>query len=93
MVAIKDHAGRAKQAIAYGRRGKGDIFGAFWPATGDAFTKPYPGRGTACWVAFPEELERAPASSCSGSAAPAPAASTARYRSAADNCLICRMNH
>ncbi len=57
IVAIKDHAGRAKQEIDYGRRGKGYIFGAFRPATGDAFTKPYLGRGTACWVAFLEEVE------------------------------------
>jgi transposase len=57
VVATKDHAGRARQEIDYGRRGKGYIFGAFRPATGDAFTKPYPGRGTACWVAFLEEVE------------------------------------
>jgi transposase len=50
-------AGRAKQEIDYGRRGKGDIFGAFCPATGAAFTRPYPGRGTGNWVAFLEEVE------------------------------------
>jgi transposase len=49
--------GRAKQAIDYGRRGKGYIFGAFCPATGTAFTRPYPGRGTAHWVAFLEAVE------------------------------------
>ncbi len=38
VVATKDQAGRAKQAIDYGRRGKGYIFGAFQPATGAAFT-------------------------------------------------------
>ena len=35
-------AGRAKQEIDYGRRGKGYVFGAFRPATGEAFTRPYP---------------------------------------------------
>ena len=43
--------------VDYGRRGKGSIFGAFGPATGAAFTRPYPGRGTAHWVAFLEEVE------------------------------------
>jgi hypothetical protein len=45
-------AGRARQEIDYGRRGKGYIFGAFRPATGEAFTHPYPGRTTANWVDF-----------------------------------------
>ncbi len=49
--------GRARQAIDYGRRGTGYIFGAFCPATGAAFTRPYPGRGTAHWVAFLDEVE------------------------------------
>ena len=40
-------AGRAKQEIDYGRRGKGYVFGAFCPATGAALTRPYPGRGAA----------------------------------------------
>jgi hypothetical protein len=50
-------AGRARQEIDYGRRGKGYIFGAFCPATGAAFSRPYPGRGAANWVAFLEEVE------------------------------------
>jgi transposase len=50
-------AGRARQEIDYGRRGKGYVFGAFCPATGAAFTQPYPGRGAANWVAFLEEAE------------------------------------
>jgi hypothetical protein len=50
-------AGRARQEIDYGRRGKGYVFGACCPATGAAFTRPYPGRGTANWVAFLEEVE------------------------------------
>ena len=41
-------AQRAKQEIDYGRRGKGYVFGAFRPATGDAFTA----RTTANWVDF-----------------------------------------
>jgi transposase len=50
-------AGRARQEVDYGRRGKGYIFGAFCPATGAALTRPYPGRGAANWVAFLEEVE------------------------------------
>ena len=50
-------AGRATQEIDYGRRGKGYIFGAFRPATGDALTRPYGGRGTASWVDFLERVE------------------------------------
>src|SRR4051812_22065137 len=37
-------AERAKQEIDYGRRGKGYIFGAFRPVTGEAMTHPYPSR-------------------------------------------------
>jgi transposase len=48
---------RATQEIDYGRRGKGYIFGAFCPATGAAFTRPYPGRSTAHWVDFLEMVE------------------------------------
>jgi len=43
---------RATQEIDYGRRGKGYVFGAFLPATGEAFTAPYAGRTTANWVDF-----------------------------------------
>jgi hypothetical protein len=50
-------AGRAKQEVDYGRRGKGYIFGAFCPATGAAFTRPYPGRSTGNWVAFLGEVD------------------------------------
>jgi transposase len=45
-------AQRARQEIDYGRRGKGYIFGAFRPATGEAFTETYEGRTTANWVDF-----------------------------------------
>jgi hypothetical protein len=43
---------RATQEIDYGRRGKGYVFGAFEPATGQAFTAPYAGRTIANWVDF-----------------------------------------
>jgi hypothetical protein len=59
-------AERAKQEIDYGRRGKGYVFGAFRPATGEALTAPYGGRTIANWVDFlgkveawlPAEVER-----------------------------------
>ena len=50
-------AERAKQEIDYGRRGTGYVFGAFRPATGEAFTAPYDGRTTANWVDFLEQVE------------------------------------
>jgi DDE superfamily endonuclease len=50
-------AQRAKQEIDYGRRGKGYVFGAFRPATGDALTATYPGRTTANWVDFLDAVE------------------------------------
>jgi transposase len=49
---------RAPQAIDYGRRGKGYVFGAFRPATGEAFTATYPGRTIANWVDFLGQVER-----------------------------------
>jgi transposase len=45
-------AERARQEIDYGRRGKGYVFGAFQPATGEALTQCYPRRTTANWVDF-----------------------------------------
>jgi transposase len=48
---------RARQAIDYGRRGRGYIFGAFVPATGAALTVPYPRRTTANVVDFLEQVE------------------------------------
>ena len=50
-------AARAAQEIDYGRRGKGYIFGAFRPATGEALTHDYAGRTTANWVDFLERAE------------------------------------
>ena len=57
---------RARQQIDYGRRGKGYIFGAMRPTTGEAFTRDYERRTAANWVDFlervddwvPEEVER-----------------------------------
>ena len=51
-------AQRARQEIDYGRRGKGYVFGAFRPATGEAFTETYAGRTTANWVDFLGGVER-----------------------------------
>ena len=50
-------AERAKQAADYGRRGKGYIFGAFRPATGEAVTHPYTGRTSVNWVDFLEKVD------------------------------------
>jgi transposase len=50
-------AQRAKQEIDYGRRGKGYVFGAFQPATGEALTWTATRRTTANFVAFLEETE------------------------------------
>lgn len=43
---------RAMQEVDYGRRGKGYIFGAFQPASGEAFTRDYARRTIANWVDF-----------------------------------------
>lgn len=48
---------RATQEIDYGRRGKGYVFGAFIPATGEAFTVPFAGRTIATWVDFLEQVD------------------------------------
>ena len=45
-------AERATQEADDGRRGQGSIFGAFRPATGDVFTKPYERRTAANWADF-----------------------------------------
>jgi hypothetical protein len=50
-------AERARQEIDYGRRGKGSIFGAFRPATGDALTSPYTRRTTGNWVDFLTQVD------------------------------------
>jgi transposase len=50
-------AERAAQEVDYGRRGKGYIFGAFRPATGEALTRPYSGRTIANWIDFLGHVE------------------------------------
>jgi hypothetical protein len=50
-------AERARQEIDYGRRGKGYIFGAFRPVTGEAFTQPYTGRTIVNWAEFLERVD------------------------------------
>jgi len=53
----KKPAERAKQEVDYGRRGKGYVFGALCPASGEAFTEPYEGRTTANFVDFLERVD------------------------------------
>jgi hypothetical protein len=48
---------RARQEIDDGRRGPGDIFGAFRPATGEACTQPAAGRPRAHGSDFLERVE------------------------------------
>jgi hypothetical protein len=48
---------RATQAIDYGRRGKGYVFGAFRPASGEALTDTYSRRTTVNWVDFLTQVE------------------------------------
>ena len=48
---------RAGQEADYGRRGSGYVFGAFRPATGEAFTAPYAGRTVAAWADFLERVD------------------------------------
>jgi hypothetical protein len=51
-------AERARQEIDYGRRGvAGYVFGAFQPATGEAFTATYERRTTVDWVDFLGQIE------------------------------------
>ena len=50
-------AQRATHEIDDGRRGKGYLFGAFRPATGAAFARPYGGRGTADRVDLLAQVE------------------------------------
>ena len=50
-------AERAKQELDYGRRGKGYVFGAFQPATGEALSATYDRRTTANFVDFLEKVE------------------------------------
>jgi transposase len=50
-------AERAEPEIDSGRRGQGEIFGAFRPATGEALAHPDPSRGAVNWADFPGRVE------------------------------------
>jgi transposase len=50
-------AGRARQEIDYGRRGKGYVFGALQEATGETLTACYGRRTAVNWVNFLEQVE------------------------------------
>lgn len=50
-------AERAKQEIDYGRRGKGYVYGAFQPATGEAMTESYDRRTAAHFTDFLEKVD------------------------------------
>jgi transposase len=50
-------AERAKQEADYGRRGKGYVFGAFRPATGEALTETYDRRSAANYVDFLDKVD------------------------------------
>ena len=51
-------AGRAKREVETGKRGRGGyVFGAFRPATGEAFTHGYQRRRGVDWVDFLERVE------------------------------------
>jgi hypothetical protein len=50
-------AGRARQEIDDGRRESGYVFGAFQPATGEAFTAPYARRTAVNWADFLAHVE------------------------------------
>jgi hypothetical protein len=64
-------AGRARQESDYGRRDSGYVFGAFQPATGAAFTMPYPRRTAVNWADFLDPVEGSglipPSSACTRS--------------------------
>src|SRR5260370_19833975 len=53
-------AGRARQEIDDGRREAGYIFCALPPATGAAYTAPYPRRTAVHWSDFLAHVERSP---------------------------------
>lgn len=53
----QDQVGRATQAVDYGRRRSGYVFGAFQPATGEAVNACHGGRTIANWVAFLEVVD------------------------------------
>lgn len=50
-------AERAKQEVDYGRRGKGYVFGAFRPASGEALTETYGSRSAANFADFLNKVD------------------------------------
>jgi transposase len=50
-------AERARQEADYGRRGKGYVFGAFQPATGEAFTETYDSRSAVNFADFLDKVD------------------------------------
>jgi transposase len=54
---LVQHGQRARQEADYGRRGKGYVFGAFRPVTGEAFTRTYNGRTIVNWIDFLSEVD------------------------------------
>ncbi|WP_020467918.1 transposase [Zavarzinella formosa] len=57
-VIVETAAARMTQDADDGWRGKGHVFGAFQPATGEAFTHSYPRRTGENWIHFLERIER-----------------------------------
>jgi transposase len=57
-------APRAKQEIDYGRRGKGYIFSALQPASGEVVTHCYPGRTAIAWIDFLHRVDATIPASC-----------------------------
>ena len=54
---VSDRPSEAKQEVDYGRRGKGYVFGAFRPATGEALTETYDRRSAANYVDFLDKVD------------------------------------
>lgn len=49
---------RAKLEVDYEHHGKGYVFGAFRPATGEALTSGFTRRTTANWITFLDQVEQ-----------------------------------
>jgi transposase len=54
---VVEGSGRARQEIDYGRRGKGYVFGAFRPVSGEVLTDTYTRRTTLNWVDFLTQVD------------------------------------
>jgi hypothetical protein len=48
---------RAKMEVDYEHHGKGYVFGAFHPATGEAFTECYTSRTAKNWIDYLEQVD------------------------------------